>query len=193
MDSERDLIELASLGDELAFSKLFHLYKHKLYSFTLCLVNDADVAEDVVQDVFLRLWKNRAQLASIQSFGGYLFQTAKNQAINSFRRMASETLMLAEFYRQHPDQDHDTENILDFQEAQTILAGIISKLPPQQKLIYHLSRDQGLKHNEIAEQLQLAPSTVKNHLIQALKTIREQLRMYAMTICMLLWILAQKK
>lgn len=193
MESERELVERMSKGDESAFTKLFYLYKDKLYSFTLRLVNSSDVAEDIVQDVFLKLWNNRAQLAAINSFGGYVFQMAQNQSINSFRRMASETLILSELYHQQSTADLSTEQAIHFRETQTLVATIVNKLPPQQKLVYQLSREQGLRHDEIAQQLKLAPSTVKNHLIQALNTIREQLRFHAITLFLLAYALASKK
>ncbi|UFH56144.1 RNA polymerase sigma factor [Spirosoma sp. KNUC1025] len=193
MDSERELVEMASSGNEIAFTQLFHLYKHKLYSFTLRLVNDPHAAEDIVQDIFLKLWNNRTQLAAVHSFGSYVFQMAQNQSINSFRRMASETLILSELFHQQSAADLSTEQAINFRETQTIVAAIVEKLPPQQKLVYQLSREKGLKHEEIAEQLKLAPSTVKNHLIQALNTIREQLRTHAVTFFLLASLLISKK
>ena len=193
MESERELVELMSQGDESAFTRLFYLYKDKLYNFTLRLVNNPDIAEDIVQDIFLKLWNNRAQLSAINSFGGYVFQMAQNQSINSFRRMASETLILSELFHQQSTADLSTEQAIHFRETQALVAAIVSKLPPQQKLVYQLSREQGLRHDEIAQQLKLAPSTVKNHLIQALHTIREQLRTHAVTLLLLACVMAAKK
>lgn len=193
MESERELVVLMSKGDELAFTRLFYLYKDKLYSFTLRLVNNTDVAEDIVQDVFLKLWNNRAQLSAVSSFGGYVFQMAQNQSINSFRRMASETLILSELFHQQSPADLSTEQAIHFRETQALVAAIVSKLPPQQKLVYQLSREQGLRHEEIAQQLKLSPSTVKNHLIQALHTIREQLKAHAVTLLLLAYAMASKK
>ncbi len=88
MQYERDWLHMAADGDELAFTHLFHAYKFKLYGFISKLTGSPDTAEDVVQDVFLKLWKDRQALRHVESFGSYLFRMAQNHAINGFRKMA---------------------------------------------------------------------------------------------------------
>lgn len=141
------------------------------------MTGSADMAEDIVQEVFLKLWQNRQELGAIQQFSAYLFRMAQNQAINAFKRMARETLILAELQQSvHPQPD--AADTLAARQLEETLKKLISQLPPQQQLIYLLSREQGLKHEEIAERLRIAPGTVKNHMIQALRTLRQQLTNY---------------
>jgi RNA polymerase sigma-70 factor (family 1) len=134
------------------------------------------MTEDAIQDIFLKLWKNRTALTGIDNFGSYIFRMAQNQCISHFKRAARETLILAELQQQTPAPGApDPGNALDAREIQQRLRQALAKLPPQQKLVYTLSREEGLRHEEIAERLHISPSTVKNHMIKALSTLRNQL------------------
>ncbi|MGF6850235.1 RNA polymerase sigma-70 factor (family 1) [Chitinophaga sp. W3I9] len=173
---EKKLLQRAAEGHEEAFTQLFFLYRHKLYSFLLRLTESPEMTEDVIQDVFLKLWKDRENLVNIEQFGGYVYRMAQHQALNAFRRMAKETLILAELTRTIKDAaPADAADNLSVREVREKLQYALDHLPPKQKLVYTLSREQGLKHEEIARQLNISPSTVNNHMIAALRTIRQQL------------------
>jgi len=176
---EGTLLREAAGGSESAFTELFHYYKDKLYSFLLRLTESPEMAEDVIQDIFLKLWKSRAGLTGIDNFGSYIFRMAQNQCLTHFKRVARETLILAELQREATVPD--TENTEALRAMQQKLEAVVAQLPPQQRLIYTLSREQGLKHEEIARRLAISPSTVKNHMIQALSSIRKELAPYART------------
>ncbi len=169
--NEKRLLSLASLGEKSAFSTLFYAHKDKLYGFVLKLTGSRQMAEDVVQDVFCRLWQNRSSLADIEQFSSYIFRMAQNQCISAFRRMAKEVLIVMEVNKSHPAAI-DPEQYVAEKELQQKLNEVLAKLPYQQKQVYTLSREQGLKYEEIARQLNISPSTVKNHMIAALKTLR---------------------
>lgn len=139
------------------------------------LTDSAELAEDVVQEVFLKLWQNRAALSGVENPGGYIFRMAQNQAVTAFRKMARETLVLAELKDTVIKPLVNAEDALAARELETKVRQVIETLPPQQKLVYTLSREQGLKYDEIAEKLQISPGTVKNHMIQALRTLRNAL------------------
>jgi len=173
--TEKSLLQKAASGHEESFTRLFLLYRHKLYSFLLRLTNSPEMTEDVIQDVFLKLWKDRENLVNIEQFGGYIYRMAQHQAINAFRRMARETLILAELNKTTAAVNTSAEDNLNVREVRELLNTALEKLPPKQKLVFTLSRDQGLKHDEIARRLNISPSTVNNHMIAALRTIREQL------------------
>ncbi|CAL1519337.1 RNA polymerase sigma-70 factor [Chitinophaga sp. MM2321] len=177
--NEKELMQQAAQDSEAAFTTLFHLYKSRLYGYILRLTDSPEMAEDVVQDVFMKLWKNRAGLVEIDHFRGYLFRMAQHHAINAFKRMAAETLLLADKSLQPDTIMSNAEEVLELKDVQQLLHKAVAKLPPQQKLVYTLSREQGLKHEEIAASLRISHSTVNKHMVQALRTIREQLRNYA--------------
>ncbi|RPD41404.1 RNA polymerase sigma factor [Chitinophaga barathri] len=175
LNNETELIQHAAAGDAMAFAALFRLYKDKLYGFLLRATGSPEMAEDVVQDIFLRLWKHREKLPEITRFDAYIFQMARNQVINSLKRMAKETLILDELVKTGVAVRIDAEDRLNVQEVNKHLLSALEKLTPRQKLVYTLSRDKGLKHEEIARFLDISPSTVNNHLIEALRLIRQQL------------------
>ncbi|GEP95798.1 hypothetical protein CCY01nite_20580 [Chitinophaga cymbidii] len=152
------------------------MYRHKLYSFLLRASGSPEMAEDITQDIFLKLWKNRELLTGIAQFGGYIYRMAQHQVINSLKRMARETLILGELGKTQPLAGPDAEAQLSLQEVTQSLHHALDKLTPKQKLVYTLSRERGLKHEEIARYLNISPSTVNNHMIEALRLIRQQLR-----------------
>ena len=173
--TEKELLRLAADGDEAAFIEIFNSYKNKLYSFLLRITKSEEQSLDFVQDIFMKLWINKANLSSIDNFSSYIFRAAQNQAINSFKRIMAENCILKIKPVAHMTDDSIEAN-LEYKLLQTKLKEVVKKLPPQQRLVYTLSREQGLKHEEIAKQLNLSTSTVKNHMVQALKTIKEFLR-----------------
>ncbi|NLR68976.1 RNA polymerase sigma-70 factor [Chitinophaga varians] len=170
---EKALLALAAAGDETAFEALFMKYRQKLYSFMLQLNGSGPAAEDVVQEVFFRLWKERDKLAAIVHFNSYLFRMAQNQAINDFRKMARATLLPIE-EASRPDTTHTSVSgeEVEFKALRERVHEIIESLPPQQRKVYLLNREQGLKHKEIASLLNISPSTVNKHLVQALQALR---------------------
>ena len=193
LHNESDLLLLASQADKEAFTTLFHLYKHKLYGYVFRLTESEMLAEDIVQDVFMKLWSDHTSLKNIDNFGSYLFRMSKNQVINHFKRMAHETLIMAEIYGQKPSGYNDTQDMIAVKEVEKLLAEILEKLPAQQKKIYHLSREEGRSHDEIADLLKISPNTVKNHIVQAMSTIRAQLRRHADSMLVIVSIIALKK
>lgn len=193
LHDEKELLKLASSGNEKAFSYLFHQHKNKLFGYLFRLTNSQEITEDIIQDIFLKLWKDKSELINIVQFDAYLFRMAKNLAINSFKNIARQTLLYAEYFDTLSIEDYSTDNLLQFDETQKILNQIIETLPPQQKLVFKLSREQHLKHDEIAQMLNLSPNTVKNHIIQAINTIKQKLKYQAaLSLFYLFWITLKK-
>jgi RNA polymerase sigma-70 factor (ECF subfamily) len=190
---EKELLVLASQKDQEAFATLFHGYKHKLYAYVLRLTESEMLAEDIVQDVFMKLWSDHASLGSIENFGSYLFRMSKNQVINHFKRMAHETLIMSEMFHQTSGGHNETQDIIALKDVEKILGEILEKLPPQQKAVYQLSREEGRTHDEIANLLKISPNTVKNHIVQAMSTIRTQLRRHADTMLIVAALISLKK
>lgn len=185
---EQALLASAAAGDETAFEALFRKYGRKLYSFMLQL-NGAMAAEDIVQEVFFRLWKERDKLATITHFNSYLFRMAQNQAINDFRKMARATLLpIEEAGRPETTPVQGSNEDIEFKALRERVHEIIDSLPPQQRKVYLLNREQGLKHKEIAELLNISPSTVNKHLVQALQALRAGLGNHTdlLQVCLLL-------
>lgn len=154
---------------------LYNRYRDKLYSFALDLSLSEDKAKDIVHDVFARLWEQRARLSGREILGSYLFQMTRNRRIDQLRRFSKETLILAELAREQPSAPPGPDALLDYQEMQAALQAVIRELPPRQREVYALRREQGLSYDEIAARLNLSPVTVENHFSRALQGIRSLL------------------
>jgi RNA polymerase sigma-70 factor (family 1) len=175
IDFENVLLQQIAAGDEIAFGNLFHAWRDKLYFYILRITNSSETAEDVLQDVFCKLWIKRDDLSEVNNFGAYLFRMAHNHAISGMRRMAQETIILSELRREALSSGLPIDETLLCKQVQEKLKQIVDQLPRQQRLVYTLSREQGLKQEEIALQLDITVSTVQNHMTQALRNIRKQL------------------
>ncbi|WPQ65269.1 RNA polymerase sigma-70 factor [Chitinophaga sancti] len=186
------LVNKLAGNDEVAFEALFHKYKDKLYSFLLHLGNSPTAAEDVLQDVFMKLWTRRAQLGEIDNFNAYLFRMAANQAINLMRRQSREIRILDELQLYTIDENGTTQAMSE-KEVQEVLAKALATLPQQQYKVFMLSREHGLKYEEIAAEMGISAATVRNHMVQALKKIRTYLESsHIISIIYLYIILAEK-
>ncbi|WP_439584981.1 RNA polymerase sigma factor [Dyadobacter bucti] len=193
LTDERELMLLASGADQSAFTMLFNAYKHKLYGYVLRLTESEMLAEDIVQEVFMKLWADHPSLALIDNFGSYLFRMSKNHALNHFKRMAHETAIIAEMFRENDESGNNAHEMLAAKEVEQVLKTVVNGLPPQQKTIYYLSREEGKTHDEIANLLKISPNTVKNHMVQAMAAIRFQMRRHADSLLIAATLLSLKK
>ncbi len=170
------LVTRVSNGDELAFRILFHRYRNKLYRFSLRYVKSSAVAEDIVQDTFLKIWEQRQSLQPQLNFEAYLFRISRNQIFNEFKKSTYQAAF-EQFTLQNASDNQQTEWEVLANDYQEVLQKALEQLPPQRKQIFQLSRLEGLSHEEIAQQLNLSKNTIKVQINKALKSIRESLEM----------------
>lgn len=170
--NETEIIILVSEGDQNAFAKLFEHYQNKIYGVALKLTRSATLAEEIVEDVFLKIWLMRSDLLEIQNFSAYLFTITRNLVYKSLKQIAKnyQIVHLTENYQTiAPDR---TEDYVIDKEYNLILHEAITRLPKQQKQVYSLIKERGLKREEAASILDLKPETIKFHLAEAMKNIR---------------------
>lgn len=172
LKNESILIQLISEGNETAFRELFDHFNKKLYNYTFKITDNEDLAEEIVMDAFVKVWCNRHKLHDINNFDAYLFTLVKNQAFSELKRRAHEALIIKRLSKSRTEYHDSTEETVISNEYQHILNNAINQLPPQQRIVYGMSRDEGLKYDEIADQLKLSKNTVKSHLKKALSTLR---------------------
>lgn len=178
---EKELLLRVASGDEYAFRQLFIAYHQQLGVHILRVTRSAELAEEVVQDVFLKIWITREVLTKVDDFKAYLFVISKNHALNCLKKLAKERLKIKNLeednIRYMPIADmHDTNmyyNLLD--EA-------IDHLPPQQQKVYLLSRHNRLKYAEIAVQLKLSRETVKKYLQKATTSITDYVQAHLIAL-----------
>jgi RNA polymerase sigma-70 factor (family 1) len=159
---EKKLLLNVANGDEHAFSELFNTHHQRLGTHIYRLTGSAELAEEVVQDVFLKIWMSRESLSAIQNFGAYLFVISKNHALNCLRKLAKERLHQKTIEENAMALVPNDDAGLD--AYYTLLDQAIDHLPPQQQKVYLLSRHNRLKYDEIASQMGLSRETVKKYI-----------------------------
>ena len=173
-------------GSREAFTMLYNLYADRLYSFALVQTKNKQMAEDVVQDTFLKLWNNRSNLNCYGNVQALVFTMARNLIIDAFRRQTAN-VDIESYLQQHEAISNATspEDSLYFNETKVHIQQAKALLSSKECKIYEMSREQNMPIKEIAETLNLSPQTVKNYLTSTLKMFRSQLRRKQ-----LLWLLS---
>ncbi len=168
--NEAQLVSSLSQGNILAFNTLFREYSGRLYRFANGYLKSEALSEELVQEVFTRIWENRKALKSEYSFKSYLFTIAFNIIKKQFRREACHS----EYFRTRVTEDFDLETTkkINYDSLRQYISEIVNKMPERRKDIFIKSRFEGLSIREIAEVLNISHKTVENHLTDALKFIR---------------------
>lgn len=178
-------------GDQQAFALLYHFYKNKVYGYALKILQSEPAAQEIVQETFIKLWLKRETLGRIDNFGGFLRIIVRNDTLNALKKIAVQQKSYDAIHFQETELDSATENSIQYRETKRLLDSAIENLPNRQKTIYNLCHVQGLKQKEVAEQLNISPLTVKVHLREAIKSIRNYLDVQGgmKTLAILLFIL----
>lgn len=175
MDSASEIIGRIRQGDKQEFEKLFRSSYVSLVRYAKTLVRDHDTAEEIVQDLFFRLWQDRQKMKIESSLNGYLFRSVYNRALHRIEhrkvveRHAGEMAAAASL-----SSEPVTETIY-YNELQARVAGVLERLPERCRLIFRMSRFEGMKYNEIADKLAVSLKTVEADMGRALKEFRKAL------------------
>jgi len=168
---EKKLLKQVAEGNEKSFSVIFYAYHQRLGAYVYRITGSKTMAEEVVQDVFLKIWKKREKLLEVKKFDSYLFVMSKNHAFNCLRKVATTKKKEAEFKKTLSLQNNrETKDSLK-QNCYSILDQAVEQLPPQQRKVYILSRRQRLKYKEIAQKMNISHETVKKYLQHATRAI----------------------
>lgn len=177
MDNERVkylLYSIAETSDRMAFNELFTHYFSGLVSFSASVIKDQQLSEEVVEDVFIKLWENRRTLTSIRNFSHYIYTATKYASFNALKSSKKnlyeelgDDLLLS--YTNSERQILSKENINMIEDA-------INSLPPKCRLIFRLIKEDGLKYEETAQLLGISVKTVECQMRIAIRKLVEQLR-----------------
>ena len=163
-------------GDETAFNLVYKTYCGKVYQLAYRFLKDKEQSEEVVQEVFINLWLNKKRLSIDGNIWLYIYVITKNLSLNSLRKLSKSSNFLERLLSQMNPIQNNTEEDIFAHSLEEFTNELIEKLPPQQQLVFKLSRNKGLSHKQIAEQLNISQHTVKNHLVVALKTLKSHLK-----------------
>ena len=171
---EKELFKRVAEGDESAFKAIYLNYTAKLYPHVCKLLSDYVWAEEIIQDVFTRLWQNRSMLATIDNPSAYLYRMAANHTLDYLKHKSVEiksqykVKQLAKAINKR-----DLEKEFDFKQVEVLFSQAIKLLSPQRKQIFIMRHELGLHYDEIASNLQLSKNTVRNHLSESLQIVRK--------------------
>ncbi|WP_017257241.1 RNA polymerase sigma factor [Pedobacter arcticus] len=185
MDNEKALLKDVSCGNEKDFRELFNSYRGKVYGYAFKILKSETDAEDVLQDVFLKLWLH-GRVEELENFEGYLKTMTRNHVFKVLRRQnlkfASDNQLKIRWTEAH----NETEESLLLNDSQLIINQAIEQLPPRQKLVYKLCKHEGLKYEAAAKVLSISPLTVKTHMQQSLRFLRNYLTKHTDVVTSLL-------
>ncbi|MCM5529110.1 RNA polymerase sigma factor [Parasegetibacter sp. NRK P23] len=179
------LIEQIAGGDSAAFRVLFNAHWDRIFSVALAFTKSTERSEELVQDVFLKIWLNRTELPGIRNFEGYLFTVARNHIFNALRTRLKE-VSFGEELEHYFKESSLADDLLLLKDAEALVHKGVEALPGQQRAVFEMSRFQGLNTAEIAEKLNISPLTVKVHLRKALAALRTFLQQHAAGMVLLL-------
>lgn len=183
---ERRLLEQVAEGDMEAFREMYHSFGGELQRYIFLFTRSREDTEEILQDVFVKLWEKRQTLPAITSFRGYLYRMARNRVLNYFRsvRARVRTEALPESLQQEPCSPDAADQLL-YKQYDNLARQAIGLLPERRKQVFLLSREKGLSLQEIADQLRVSKSAVKQHLYGASGFIREYLRKHGVVTILL--------
>lgn len=167
-------------GDAGAFDLIFHHYSDRIYHLALGFLKDKDLANDIVQEVFVKLWMKREKVNPELTFDNYIFTITYNTIRNVIKQQFLRSQTISFLLKDAPEFINNTDADLVYNELYELANNAIERLPPKRKIVYKLSRQEGMKVKEIAEKLNISTRTAENHLALALKYLKEELSKYSL-------------
>jgi RNA polymerase sigma-70 factor (ECF subfamily) len=154
------------------FKILFERFKKPVHDYVRSITGSGELAEEIAQEVFIRLWRKMGSYHEIENIDYYIFRIARNECMRYFRKAAVETHMLRDLQKRMTSENNNVSEYINYKETEGLLDKAIASLSPQRQKVYLLSRRQGLRIEEIAAEMQISYNTVRNHLVEALRQIR---------------------
>lgn len=173
---EHEVLTRLVAGDSDAFRLVYERYQEKVFSFALYLTKSKSTAEEVVQEVFIRLWEKRGQIDAQQYFPAYIKRITQNQVINYYRKASTQASLAKQFWAGISEARTAHEDPLLVKELDKAYQAAVNALPPHQRVVYLLHRDQELSYKEIAERTGVSVHTVRNQLASANKFVRDNIQ-----------------
>lgn len=176
---DQTLVERIRQGDRNAFERLFYKHHQSLLQFALSITRSRELASDIIQDIFLKIWRNRQEWHVKVDVNVYLFQAVRNQSLNSLQAFKSRYQLEQRYLDEHQASLEwvPEDPFLDEKKAQQIrqIWRIVESMPEKRRTVFHLHKKHGLSYQEIADVCDISIRTVENHIAQSLQYIRSEL------------------
>ena len=188
---ETALLKRLKEGDTTAFIQLYDHYHHPLYIFILRFVKVPEYAEDVLQDVFLKIWEIRERINPDLSFNAYLYKISRNKVFKLLKKIVTDNAMQTQLMNQLEIATEAPHLKLQWKQYNDLLHKAVDQLPPQRQKVFKLCREQGKTYDEAAAELGISKNTIKEHMVAAMKSIKEYIFLHG-ELSLLLFFLSQK-
>ncbi|MGF1636139.1 MAG: RNA polymerase sigma-70 factor [Cyclobacteriaceae bacterium] len=174
-------------GDLHAFEKLYHLMSRKVFRYAFSFIACNEEAEEIMQDVFLKIWDRRQELKEDTSIDNFIYTIARNATLDRIRRFSNENARIKEYFLlnngqsiEHPYEQHYGK------ELEKLIVELIAEMPPRRKHIFELHRFQGMSYKAISEYLNITPAAVEKQISKALQNLREGLQKHKVAISIII-------
>jgi len=169
---EQQLLQEIALGNEAAFKLIFETYRTRVFTFVVNFIHSSADAEEIVQDTFLSLWQNRDGLINVAHPRNYIYTVVRNKTLRYLSNVARDEKMLKIVWANMQVEVNPTEEALLLRESKALIDKALSTLPDQKQQIFRLCREEGMSHENIAIQMGLSKSRVKNIMVEVLRYIK---------------------
>ncbi|UEG52186.1 RNA polymerase sigma-70 factor [Mucilaginibacter daejeonensis] len=184
---EKVLLEQIAKGNEIAFRRVFDLYKTKVYTFIVGFTHSRADAEEILQDTFLTLWQNRYTLNNIEHPRNYIYTVVRNKTFHYLKQASKSEKLMKEVWANLKEDHNSTDDLMHLRDSDRMIKDALNMLSEQKRYIFKLSRYEGLGHEQIAEQTGLSKSRVKNIIVEVLKFLRTYLEQCAGVLGLVAW------
>jgi len=184
-NQEKILSELAD-NNQLALEELFNYYYPRLYNFSKSFLKLEEGIDDILQEVFLKIWDNRKNIRSNYTFNSYIFTITRNLLLNELRSRFNDQKIRDQLFRASVADEYLSFERTEYDELKEKIEGLIDELPPRQREIFRLSRFEGLSHQEIAEKYHLSTKAIEYHITRSIRFLKNKLN--AMGLISLLYL-----
>jgi RNA polymerase sigma-70 factor (family 1) len=170
--NEHSLLQLASSGNEAAFTVLYERYQLRIYLFIKKYLKSSQLSDDICQNVFLKIWERREELREINTFNAYAFTIAKRQSLDFLKRAAIEQTAMNLILQAYPIPNNTVEDNQQYKEYIDFIDHTLLKLPAQSQEVFKLCRQQYKSYDEAAEILGISRHAIKKHMVRSMKVLR---------------------
>ncbi len=171
---EMQLLIALKSGDRTAFEKIYQRYSPKIYLNILKMVKSVDDAQEILQDVFIKVWQKRELIDPEQSFKSYLFQISKFTVYNFIRKVHLDRKLKNYLSRENTELYTHIEEAIAYRESDQFILDAINELPTQRKQVYKLCKIEGKSYAEVSQQLGISTSTINDHIVKATKFLKKK-------------------
>ncbi len=175
LHNEQLLLQKIAESDETSFAEIYEVYSDSLTQFVLKYVKSKELSNDIIQEVFIRIWEHRNELHAIESFKAYLFTIARNLTLNFLKRASKEKTVKAEIARNYKSVSCVTEDRLLSNQYKQFIEEVLHSLPAQTRTVFQLCREEEKSYEEVAACLGISRSAVKKHIVRSHKFFKERM------------------